>query len=170
MKRLAMVLGGAVTALALVVAPAFAGGKAASPNYLPGNHTDVGMFVDMLAGPTAAKPGAQTNFVAPGGSIVFRMWAVDTAGTGKVLTGADVSQAYVKIPGQPVVMLKFAKQGTAANAPSYWTGTWTVPATHPVNTVVLFHVLMRTKADHKLGDFSQDTLAAGSQLTVVTTP
>jgi hypothetical protein len=170
MKRLAGVLGGAVIAAALAVAPAFASGTAASPNYMPGNHTDVALFVDTIAPSTAANKGAQTNFFAPGTAVLFRMWAVDSSGTGKVLGAADVRQAFVKIPGQPNVMMTFGKLGTAANAPSYWTGTWTVPATYTLNAVVPFHVLLRTKVGYKLGDFSQDTLAAGSQLTIVAAP
>ena len=169
MKRLVVVLGGAVLAAALAVAPAFANGKAAVPNYMPGNHTDVALFVDTIAPSTAANKGAQTNFFAPGTAVLFRMWAVDAPG-GKVLSGADVRQAFVKIPGQANVMLKFGKLGTAANAPSYWTGTWTVPADYKLNSVVPFHVLLRTKADHRLGDFSQETLAAGSLLTIVAVP
>lgn len=169
MKRLAGVLGGVVFAAALAAAPAFASGKAAVPNYVPGNHTDVAMYVDTIAPSTAANKGAQTNFFAPGTSVLFRMWAVDATGTGKVLTAADVRQAFVKIPGQPNVMMTFGKLGTAANAPSYWTGTWAVPADMKIG-VVDFHVLLRTKAGYRLGDFSQDTLAAGSKLQIVAVP
>ncbi len=175
MKRFAAVLGGAVAALALVVPPALAGGKAAVPNYLPGNHVDVAMYVDTIESPTTSslgytttRPGAQNNFVAPKQAVTFRMWAVDT-GTGKVLTANDVRQAYVKIPNQPNVLMTFAKQGTKATSPWYWTGVWTVPADYKLGRVD-FAVLLRTKVGSKLGAFSQDTLADTSRLTITATP
>lgn len=175
MKRFAVVLGGALAAAALAVAPAFAGQAASSPNYVPGDHTDVAMYVDTIEYPatsslgyTTTRPGAQNNFVAPKQAVTFRMWAVDTS-TGKVLNAQDVRQAFIKIPSQSNIMMTFGKLGTGAKAPSYWYGTWTVPADYKVG-MVDFHVLLRTKAGYKLGDFTQDTLAATSRLTVTATP
>ena len=85
------------------------------PNYLPGNYVDVAMYVDTIEWPatsslgyTTMRPGAQNNFYAPTQAVTFRMWAVDTT-TGRVLTDKDVRQAFVSVPNQPKVMMKFGK-------------------------------------------------------------
>lgn len=176
MKRFAMVLGGALAAAALAVAPAFSARQVGVPNYHPGgDHVDVAMQVQTIATPTvsslgytATNPGAFTNVFAPKQAITFRMWAVDTS-NGQVLTAADVRSVFITIPNQPNLKLKWGKLGTTATAPSYWYGTWTVPADYKLGPVA-FKALLRTKVGYKLGVFSQDTLAAGSVLQIVTTP
>lgn len=176
MKRFAVVLGGALAAMALAVAPGGAATQVGVPNYHPaGDHVDVAMQVQTIATPTvsslgytATNPGAFTNVFAPKQAITFRLWGVDTS-NGKVLTGDDVRQAFIKIPNQPNLMLKWGKLGTGATAPSYWYGTWTVPADYKLGPVA-FTAYMRTKAGYKLGVFTQETLAAGSVLQIVATP
>lgn len=176
MKRFAVVLGGALAAAALAVAPAFASRTAASPNYVPGDHTDVAIVAHTIAlgkasslgyTPNAANQG-MTNWFVPKQDVTFRAWAVDAA-TGKVLKAADVMSAFVKIPGASNIKLKWGTLGTAENSAQYWYGTWTIPADWKPGTV-FFHVIIREKAGYKLGDFSQDTLNVNTQLTVTANP
>lgn len=177
MKRFAVVLGGALAAAALAVAPAFAAKAASSPNYVPGDHTDVAIVAHTIAlgktsslgyAPNTANQG-MTNWFVPKQDVTFRVWAVDTA-TGKVLTAPDVMSAFVKIPGAAsIIPLKWGTLGTSATSAQYWTGTWTIPADWKLGNVP-FHVYIREKAGYKLGDFSQDTLNINTQLTVVANP
>lgn len=170
MKRSAVpILGAAILALAFA-ATALAAGKAPAENYYPGAHVDVMTYVDTVtassAGYVPAQIGVQTNFFPRTAAVKFRMWAVET-GTGKVLTKKDVRAAYVVIPGGTKVKLTFGKQGTTANAPWFWTGTWTIPADYPLG-LVAFKALLRTTT-YKLGVFEQAGVAA-AQLTVIAKP
>ena len=169
MKRLAVILGTAIAALAFT-AVAFSA-RTAVPNHLPDAKVDVAMWADTVyaansaTGYTPATVGAVDNFFPQGAGITFRMWAVETE-TGTVVTSDDVkrpSSVYVVIPGAPNVRLKYAPVSTAANAPSIWSGTWAVPKDFPLG-VVEFKILLRTKSQ-KLGIFTQIRVAS-SQLTI----
>jgi hypothetical protein len=122
-----------------------------------------GVFV---AAQTVSSSGAVTNFVAPGGTIVFRAYAVD-AKTKKVLTAKNVKFFYVKIPNSPNVKLAFNAKAPGANAQLAWTGTWTVPATY-AEGVVPFQVFVKTVSKH-VGSFQQMPIAT-ARLTVSKTP
>src|SRR4051794_34396805 len=75
-----------------------------------------GVFV---AAQTVSSTGAVTNFVAPGGKVVFRAYAVD-AKTKKVLTAKDVKFFYVKLPNSPNVKLAFDAKAPGASAQLAW--------------------------------------------------
>ena len=169
MKRLAVILGTAIAALALA-AVAFSA-RTAVPNNLPDAKVDVAMWADTVYaanGATAYTPykaGSVDNFFPQGGGLTFRMWAVET-GTGKVVTTADVKHAsdvYVVIPGQPNLRLKYGPIGSGAKSPSLWSGTWAIPRDMPLG-IVKFKIFLRTKSQ-KLGVFTQIAVAT-SQLTI----
>lgn len=166
MKRLAVILGTAIAALAFT-AVAFSA-RTAVPNNLPDAKVDVAMWADTVyaansaTGYTPYKAGSVDNFFPQGAGITFRMWAVET-GTGKVLTAADLKHAYAVIPNQPNVKLAYAPVSSAANAPSIWSATWAVPKDYALG-IVKFKILVRTKTN-KLGIFTQIAVPS-SQLTI----
>jgi hypothetical protein len=122
-----------------------------------------GVFV---AAQTVTPTGAVSNFVAPGGKVVFRAYAVD-AKKKKVLTAKDVKFFYVKIPNSPNLKLTYDAKAPGANAQQAWSGTWTVPATYPEG-VVPFKVLVKTVTKH-VGSFEQMPIAT-ARLTVSKAP
>lgn len=115
---------------------------------------------------TTTVDGTMSNFVAPGGSVYFRAYAVDTK-THKVLVGKAVKYFYVKIPNQPNVKLKYDPTAKVARGQYTWSGTWTVPTTYPLG-LVDFKVLVKSEAKRQ-GSFVQVPVPS-SQLTVTTTP
>lgn len=167
MKRLAVILGTAIAALAFT-AVAFAA-RTAVPNHLPDAKMDIAMWADTVyaansaTGYTPYKAGAVDNFFPQGAGITFRMWAVET-GTGKVLTAADLKHAYIVIPNSPNVKLTYAPVTSAASAPSVWSGTWAVPKDYALG-IVKFKILVRMKSNNKFGSYTQIPIAS-SQLTI----
>jgi len=118
-----------------------------------------------VAAQTVTVDRAVITQVAPGGTVVFRAYAVDPK-TKKVLAAKDVKYFYVTIAGQPNVKLKFDPQAPGATARMPWTGTWTVPADYAAGTVN-FKVLIKIQAKRK-GQFVQLPVAS-AQLTVTKT-
>ena len=110
--------------------------------------------------------GKQENFFPRTAGVKFRMYAVDLK-TRKVLTARDVKFAYVVIPGQPNLKLRYGRQGAGARAPWLWTGTWSIPTDYPLG-VVPFRILVKTKSNRG-GSFQQAPVAA-AQLTVLAAP
>lgn len=167
MKRLAVILGTAIAALAFT-AVAFSA-RTAVPNNLPDAKMDIAMWADTVyaansaTGYTPAKVGAVDNFFPQGAGITFRMWAVEME-TGKVLTVDDLKHAYVVIPNSPNVKLKYAAISSAADAPSIWSGTWAVPKDYATG-VVKFKILVRMKSNNKFGSYTQIAVES-SQLTI----
>jgi len=170
MKRLAVIVGTTIAALVLTAA-SFAA-RTAVPNNLPDAKMDIAMWADTVYAAnanTGYKPvaaGQQDNFFPQGAGVTFRMSAVEM-GTGKVLTAADMKQAYIVIPNQPIVRLAYGPISNAPKAPSVWTGTWLVPADYAVGVVDL-KILVRTKTN-KLGIYKQIPVAS-SQLTIAAKP
>ena len=149
-------------AAASVAAAALAGSALAADSPFPATKVS-GVFV---AAQTVTPTGAVSNFVAPGGKVVFRAYAVD-AKNKKVLAAKDVKFFYVKLPNSPNLKLAYDAKAPGANAQQAWSGTWTVPASYPEG-VVAFKVLVKTVAKH-VGSFEQMPIAT-ARLTVSKTP
>jgi len=134
--------------------------SAADPIAAPFPATSVGPI--FLAAQTVNTTGAMSSAFAPGSTVVFRAYAVDTK-TSKVLGAKDATYFYVTIPNQPNVKLKYNPSAPGATAKMPWTGTWTVPASYPAG-IVAFKMLVKSTAK-RLGMFVQMPVAT-SQLTV----
>ena len=157
MKRLAMLLGAALAALAFAV-PAMA--DDAAPATAVGNFTtqkaDVMLYVDTITssrGDVKQKRSCwQTSIFNRGNRIVWRMWAVDAA-TGKPITADDVKYAYIKVPGSANLPFSYGKHGSLNISPYFWTAVFPVPADYPLGTVA-YKVVLKTK-DGRFGTFEQ---------------
>jgi hypothetical protein len=119
-----------------------------------------------VAAQTVTADRAVITQVAPGGTVIFRAYAVDPK-TKKALATKDVKYFYVTIKGQPNVKLKFNPQAPGATSRMPWTGTWTVPANYAGGTVD-FKILIKIEAK-RYGQFVQMPVTT-AQLTVTTTP
>jgi hypothetical protein len=149
---------------------------AENPPVVPFPATQLGdVFVSAQ---TVTSDGAISDYFAPGGTVVFRAYAVDgkthkllttqsAKGTKKALRTNAVRYFYVKIPNAPSVKLHYTSKGTGTSGRYHWIGTWTVPADYATG-VVNFKVLVRTWKKH-IGSFIQMPVAT-SQLTISTTP
>ena len=119
-----------------------------------------------VAAQTVDKTGAMQNQFAPGSSVIFRAYAVDSK-THKTVAAKDAKYFYVTIPNQPNVKLKYDPQAAGATGRLAWTGTWTIPATYPAGLVV-FKVLVKTESK-RIGQFVQMPVAP-AMLTVAAIP
>jgi hypothetical protein len=156
MKRILLLALSALTAAAL--------GSAATADTIPFPSVHAGdVFV---IAQTVTTDGVMSDYFAPGNTVVFRAYAVDSK-TRKVLVGKDVKYFYVKIPGQPNVKLTYTPKASVASGQYTWTGSWTVPASYS-NGVVNFKVLVKSKAK-RTGSFVQMPVIT-SQLTISATP
>lgn len=115
---------------------------------------------------TVTTDGVMSDYFAPGGSVVFRAYAVDGK-THKILVAKDVKYFYVKLPNQPNVKLKYDGAAKGASGQYAWTGTWAVPSDYPTG-LVDFKVLVKSDAK-RLGSFVQMPVVT-SQLTISKTP
>lgn len=115
-----------------------------------------------IAGQTVNSTGAMASAFAPGATVVFRAYAVDTK-TSKLLTAKDVKYFYVTIPNQPNVKLKYGASAPGATGRMPWTGTWTVPTTYPAG-IVNFKILAKANSK-RIGSFVQIPVVT-SQLTI----
>ena len=154
----AMILGTLALALTAVA------GWAAIPGETPfPSQTISTVFVSsstVTAPSSPLGPGVLTNHYARGATVVFRVFAGATK-TGKILTGADVKYAYVKLPDGTKIKLTY-REPVNTTDPA-WSGTWTIPASYRPQ-VVEFVVRFRTK-DKQYGNFVQIPVST-SQLTV----
>jgi hypothetical protein len=119
-----------------------------------------------ISAQTVDATGAMVNQFAPGSSVIFRAYAIDTK-TKKVLAAKDVKYFYVTIPNQPNVKLKYDAKAPGATSQMAWTGTWTIPAAY-VQGLVPFKVLAKTNSKRQ-GSFVQMPVSS-AQLTVVAKP
>jgi hypothetical protein len=162
MRRKLAVLVVGIAAIAVVTTTALAVVPGQTPFPSP---TIVSLFVstNTVTGPgSGLGEGVAANFYPRGSTVVFKVFAAD-AKSGKVLTAADVTYAYITIPGQPNVKLSYTAP-TTKNGPNF-TGTWVVPTTYAtglVNFVTRFRSTTKT-----YGNFVQIPVAT-SQLTVTT--
>ncbi|HVC87821.1 MAG TPA: hypothetical protein VNC40_10405 [Gaiellaceae bacterium] len=119
-----------------------------------------------IAAQTVTATGALQNQFAPGSSVIFRAYAVDSKAH-KVLAAKDVKYFYVSIPNQPTVKMTYNPSAPGASGRMVWTGTWTVPASYPAG-LVNFKVLVKTQFK-RIGQFVQLPVVS-SQLTIAATP
>jgi hypothetical protein len=160
MMRKIVTLGVSVLAFAAVAASA----SAADPTPLPFPAATSGAV--FIAAQTVTATGAIQNQFAPGSSVIFRAYAVDSKAH-KVLVAKDVKYFYVSIPNQPTVKMTYNPTAAGASGRMVWTGTWTVPADYPVG-LVNFKVLVKTQFK-RIGQFVQMPVAS-SQLTISAKP
>ena len=118
-----------------------------------------------IAAQTVTTERALITQVAPGGTVVFRAYAVD-AKTRKIMAATNVKYFYVTIPNQPNVKLRYNPQAPGASTRMPWTGTWSVPADYKLG-LVDFRILIKLEAK-RYGQFVQVPVAS-SQLTVTKT-
>lgn len=153
-----MILGTLALALTAVAAWAAIPGETPFPS-----QTISTVFVSSstVTAPTSPLgPGVLTNHYPRGATVVFRVFAGATK-TGKILTGADVKYAYVKLPDGTKIKLTY-REPVNTTDPA-WSGTWTIPASYTPQ-IVEFVVRFRTK-DKQYGNFVQIPVST-SQLTV----
>jgi hypothetical protein len=110
-----------------------------------------------VAAATVAADGSTHNIFAPGGTVIFRAYAVDLK-TGKPLATKDVKYFYVTIPNQPNVKLKFNSTAPGATQQMAWTGIWNIPASYATG-LVPFKMLVKTTTKRK-GQFVQMPVSA----------
>lgn len=148
--RLVVKLAVLTFAAAGLAAPATAAEVPKNP--WPAKKVRVAFYVDTVTaspnesvwGKWAPQRCTQTNFFARGEGVVFHVSAVD-ARTGKVLEDSDVRYAYLKIPGEPNLPLKFGPHGRdPATAPWYWAARWDVRPDYALGTVP-FEVVVKLK-------------------------
>lgn len=160
MRKLVVLLAAALVAFATLAAAA----TAADPVPLPFPAPKAGSV--FIAAQTVNTTGAMQNQFAPGSSVVFRAYAVDSKAH-KVLVAKDVKYFYVAIPNQPTVKMTYKPTAPGASGRMVWIGTWTVPASYPVG-LVNFKVLVKTQFK-RIGQFVQMPVTT-SQLTISATP
>ncbi len=76
----------------------------------------------------------KTSLFSRGMHIVWRMEVVDTT-SGKVLQGADVKDATLKLPHGEEFKFRFARHGATEEAPWFWTAVWDVPMDYPLGVI-----------------------------------
>ena len=143
---------GAALGLFAAFAAAAVADTAPAPTPFPASSVGPGF----IAAQTATTTGVMSSWFAPGTSVVFRAYAVDTK-TDKVLGAKDVKYFYVTVPGQPNVKLKYDPTAPGASKRMAWTGTWNVPAAYPAG-IVNFKVLAKTNSKRQ-GSFVQIPVA-----------
>ena len=153
-----------IAGIVLAAASVFAGGASAAGNDSPFPAPKV--LQVFVAAQTVTPDRAVITQVAPGGTVIFRAYAVD-AKTKKVMAAKDVKYFYVTIPGQPNVKLTYGPTAAGATGKMPWTGRWTVPASFSPG-IVGFKILIKIDAK-RYGQFVQMPVAT-SQLTVTSNP
>ena len=162
MRKL-VVLAAALAAFASLVAAASAADPA-PPTVTPFPAPTLGPV--FVAAQTVDKTGAMQAQFAPGSSVIFRAYAVDSK-TKKIVAAKDAKYFYVTIPNQPNVKLKYDPKAPGADGKLAWTGTWVIPATYP-SGLVAFKVLVKTQWKRS-GQFVQMPVAS-AMLTITPTP
>jgi hypothetical protein len=170
-------------ALAVLVSLAFVGAARAADPPFPGNKVN-GVFV---AAQTVTTTGAVSDQFAPGDTVVFRAFAIDTKRHalistklaklvkkhGKV-TKASAKAAktalksfFVRIPLVDDQQLKYTKVPVGLDPRYRWAVSWKVPSLYPLG-VVQFEVFAKMW-NKQSGTFTQVPISL-SQLTITTTP
>jgi len=140
-----------------------------------------------VAAQTVTSTGQVSDFFAPGDTVVFQAYAIDTKAhklltqksslTGRhylKLSSKDkkavryqLRHFFVRIPLTNGIPLTYSAAPKGVNDRYRWTATWKVPALYPTG-VVHFQVFAQTWTGRR-GSFSQLPISA-SQLTISTTP
>ena len=143
-----------------------------------GDHNIV-IYVDTVTGGGTPKPVAdclEENQFVQGQLVVFRMWADDSSAGGLSVTGSNSKAAYVTIPGQGKLAMKYASD---RGSPSYWEIPWSSKG-YPLGTVNFTVTVVakplaqwglpryaHSKVGAQAGIFSQKGFYSGSDLTIV---
>jgi hypothetical protein len=159
--RKILVLGAALGVAATVATTALAD---TTPAEVPFPSPTVGDV--FIAAQTVMPDGTMSNYFAPGATVTFRAYAVDSK-THKQLKTADAKYFYVTIPNQPNVKLQFDPKSPAASSRLQWIGTWAVPQDYPQG-LVAFKILAKTTSKRQ-GQFVQFPVTS-AQLTVSASP
>jgi hypothetical protein len=177
MKRITLGLA-VLVSLAVVEA---ASAATPTPAPFPGNKVN-GVFVAALTvnGKSAVSPGAVNDQFAPGDTVVFRAFAIDTKAhkllTKKIakLTKRNKKYAktslrsfFVRIPLVDDQQFSYAKVPVGLDPRYRWAVSWKVPDLYPVGTVQ-FEVFAKMW-NKQSGTFTQLPISL-SQLTITTTP
>jgi hypothetical protein len=137
------------------------------------------IYLDTVTGGGTPKPVAdclEQNQFVQGQLVVFRMWADDSSAGGLPVTGSNAEAAYVTIPGQGKLSMKYASD---RGSPSYWEVPWSSKG-YPVGTVNFTITVVakplaqwglaqfaNSKVGAQAGVFSQKGFYSGSDLTIV---
>ncbi len=148
----------------LVAASVWASAASAADPVVPFPAAKVGPV--FIAAQTVTTGGAMNNYFAPGDTVVFRAYAIDTK-TKKFVASKDVKFFYIKLTGQPNVKLKYDPTAAGATKGMPWIGTWTIPASYTPGTVAV-DMRIKLKA-HRTGQFVQLPVNS-AQLTVSAKP
>jgi hypothetical protein len=105
-----------------------------------------------IAAQTVTTDGTMTNYFAPGSTVVFRAYAVDTK-TKKLVDAKQMRFFYVKIPNEPNVKLAYNPSGPGATKNMPWVGSWTIPASFAAGKVPI-DIRIKLKS-HRTGQFVQ---------------
>ncbi|MGD0809025.1 MAG: hypothetical protein ABSA91_04860 [Acidimicrobiales bacterium] len=143
-----------------------------------GSHHIV-IYMDTVTGGGTPKPLAdclEENQFVQGQLVVFRMWVDDSSAGGLAVTGSNSEAAYISIPGQPKLAMKYASD---RGSPSYWEVPWSSKG-YPVGTVNFTITVVakplaqwglpqyaHSKVGAQAGVFSQKGFYSGSDLTIV---
>jgi hypothetical protein len=160
MKRILTVALAAVAAFAVVP-----GATAQTPPVVPFPAPNTGAV--FVSAQTVTTDGAMSNYFAPGGTVVFRAYAV-VGKTRQLVTPKTAKYFYVKISGRANLKLKYTPKRNGASGRYAWTGRWNVPADYATG-IVAFKVVVQTKPKKRIGSFIQMPVAS-SQLTITPTP
>jgi hypothetical protein len=160
--RNVVVLAAAVAAFASLAAAAPAAD--APPTVVPFPAQQLGPV--FVAAQTVDSTGAMQAQFAPGASVIFRAYAVDSK-THKTVLAKDAKYFYVAIPNQPNVKLHYDAKASGATGRLAWTGTWAIPTSYPLG-VVAFKVLVKTQSK-RAGVFVQMPVAS-AMLTITANP
>ena len=183
MKKLMLLAAGitilafAATAAAAETPPLPYGQTVPGPtNPWPGKNVKVAFYVETLTsgkgesvwGSSANTSCTRTNFFPRKERIVWHITMVD-AKTGKVIEAADVKYAYLKIPGQPNLKLKYGPHGKdPLVAPWNWYYGWDIPPDYPLG-LVDYQIVVKTKSMTNRGEVAtfKESPLAPEQLTIV---
>ena len=98
----------------------------------------------------------RTNFFRPRERAVWHISMYDLK-TGKVIEAADVKYAYLKIPGQPNLKLKYGPHGKdPLVAPWNWFYGWDIPPDYPLG-IVDYQIVVKTKSMKEAGEVGKFT-------------
>lgn len=136
------ILGAVPNAPPRAPAPAATGPTPPPPVPPPAKIVQLYAHVDTVtAGPGESKyfvdsslSCVKTSVFSRGMRIVWRMEIVD-ATTGKVLQGADVQRALLKLPNGEEATFRYGRHGPLSESPWYLTATWDIPMTYPLGTL-----------------------------------
>jgi hypothetical protein len=161
MRNLVVLAAGLATFASLAAAAA---ADTAPPTVTPFPSPTLGPV--FVAAQTVDSTGAMQAQFAPGSSVIFRAYAVDSK-THKTVVAKDAKYFYVAIPNQPNVKLKYDPKAPGAAGQLAWTGTWAIPASYPTGTVA-FKVLVKTQSK-RIGQFVQMPIST-AMLTITSKP